>query len=347
MTVRDPTAGDDSSMNDKTPRNAVATYVRDITGRLGDNTVATRRSNLTTFCEFCDSREVVHLSDLEKETLRYDLLDWIDQNREWANTTTYQAIYDFSAFLQACEDVDWVEPGMSDALPTVELEDGEDVADDALEPSRVEDCLETIETIRPASARHVTMLLIYHVPCRASGVHSLDLRDYVSADEADGDRAYLRFRHRPETDTTLKNGIKSERSVGLADSVAETLDKYLYLQRTDVTDEHGREPLITSRVGRASTSTITDWVSWGTRRCLIDGECDCDGEIQKSLQEARQCATATPSHPVRKAGIRMYLRAGMDPEYIAERADMSEETLKKHYSDEEVEDMMRRSRFFD
>lgn len=73
-------------------------------------------------------------------------------------------------------------------------------------------------------------------------------------------RGQIKVRHRPETDTPLKNGIEAERIVNLDDRIMDVLDDYIQVRRHDVTDEFSREPLFTTRHGRLT----------GTTRGLLD-----------------------------------------------------------------------------
>jgi len=81
-------------------------------------------------------------------------------------------------------------------------------------------------------------------------VRSLDLDDY------DAEKQSLRFKHRPETGTPLKNKQTSERHVAISESLADLLDDWVELKRPAVTDEYGREPLITTTNGRIAKGDI-------------------------------------------------------------------------------------------
>jgi hypothetical protein len=51
--------------------------------------------------------------------------------------------------------------------------------------------------------------------------------------------------HRKETGTPLKNKGASERLIAPSSDECEVIEDYIARNREDVTDEHGREPLIT------------------------------------------------------------------------------------------------------
>lgn len=56
---------------------------------------------------------------------------------------------------------------------------------------------------------------------------------------------YSEVRHRPDMGSA-QNRKAAERAVDLADWMCEILDEYSKIHRHDVTDEYGREPLLTS-----------------------------------------------------------------------------------------------------
>jgi len=66
----------------------------------------------------------------------------------------------------------------------------------------------------------------------------------------------MKVRHWSDTATPIKNKGDGERLVALSDDICELLDDWLENKRPDVTDEHGREPLLASREGRLQKTTL-------------------------------------------------------------------------------------------
>ena len=73
---------------------------------------------------------------------------------------------------------------------------------------------------------------------RSSSAHALDIDDYYPRE------GWLDVRHRPETETPLKNKSRGERQVNLNEGVCEVLDDFIEANHPHVEDDHGRMPLL-------------------------------------------------------------------------------------------------------
>ncbi|WP_202613924.1 hypothetical protein [Halostella pelagica] len=103
------------------------------------------------------------------------------------------------------------------------------------------------------------------------GIRTLDLEDFDVDDQA------LCLRHRPDEGTPLKNGPTGERDVSLHPHVAAVGEDYIDgPNRFNVTDEYGRSPLITTRQGRPSLSTLQNWIYRITWPCKVGEPCPHD-----------------------------------------------------------------------
>ncbi len=85
---------------------------------------------------------------------------------------------------------------------------------------------------------------------------SLDMEDYTPGSETENGVPRLQFRQRPEQGTPLKNGLGSERVVNRKPKFASIIEGYTDHHRKEVTDDHGRHPLVTTSHGRPAVSTI-------------------------------------------------------------------------------------------
>jgi integrase len=204
--------------------------------------------------------------------------------------------------------------------------------DEAIPVDEATDILDQLRKQRHGTALHALMELFWNVGSRIGGARSLDLSD-VHLQENE-----LRFLHRPETGTRLKNGDSSdgtagdgERVVSISDELADALKAYIRVSRPDVTDEYGREPLFTTSHGRAARSTLRRWTyeatdcRWTRERDLeipCSGGCDSDSNI---------CPHSYYPHAIRRGAIVAHLSAGLQPDRAAGRFDVSYNVLKKHY----------------
>lgn len=110
-----------------------------------------------------------------------------------------------------------------------------------LDSDLAESILEHLSKFEYASRAHVVLALQWHTMMRRGAVRALDLQDCHSEDHC------LEVRHRPETETPVKNQEDGERIVALTPHVCDLLDDWIDNQRPDVTDRYGREPVVATQ----------------------------------------------------------------------------------------------------
>lgn len=105
--------------------------------------------------------------------------------------------------------------------------------------------------------------------------------------------------------------------------------------RHDVTDEYGREPLITTKHGRPSSSSLYNWVNKATHPCE---HAECPHDRDPSACEARgrndsacKCPSARSPHAIRRGSITHELNDDTPPEAVSERMDVTLDVLYEHY----------------
>lgn len=113
---------------------------------------------------------------------------------------------------------------------------------------------------------------MWHTGARLGGIRALDLGDV----DLDGDEPGLRYRHRPDADTPLKNKEQGKRFNRISRRVARVLRDYLKGPREDVTDEYGREPFVTTEFGRVSRTCVRNAFYRWTRPCFVGEGCPHD-----------------------------------------------------------------------
>jgi integrase len=323
------------SLESMTPEEAVNKYFD--TRDLKQSTEDTHKSSLYNhFVYWCEN--VGGIDDMNSLTGN-DLADYRVWRRDEASDRvdklspkseeTQQKIT--RTFIEYCESWEVVRPSLHEyvLVPNVDKEDA--VRDEVLDSGTAKDILEWLNKYEYGSLQHVVVLLFAACGARTGGVHSLDRDDYTS--ESDG--GYLKFQHRPESGTTLKNGKDGNREVEISDSVCDVLDDYLKDHRKAHTDEHGREPLLTTSHGRLATSTIRNYIYAWTRPCAIGRKCPYEKNPDEC--EARRnnwafkCPDSLSCHPVRKGYITAELKAGVPKAVVSERCDVSEAIMDKHY----------------
>lgn len=164
---------------------------------------------------------------------------------------------------------------------------------------------------------------------RVGAVRALDIGDY------DADEQLLALEHRPKSDTPVKNKERGERLVALSDDVCEVVDDWIEMRRPDVTDEYGRNPLVTTPQGRVHLTTLRgDCYRW-TRPCVATGECphDQDTETCDALEydQAFKCPSSVSPHAVRRGGITYALNNDWPMKAVSDRANVSKTVLDEHY----------------
>jgi integrase len=208
--------------------------------------------------------------------------------------------------------------------------DAEDnVRDVMLEADRADNILKYLEKFEYASRPHVVVSLLWHTFMRIGAVNALDVGDYDSKEQL------LKVRHRPETGTPIKNKKRGERLVAISADLCELLDDWLQIRRPDVTDEHGRAPLIASQQGRIHLSTLRADCYRSTRPCILTGECPHGREIETcdalEYDRAFKCPSSVSPHAFRRGGITYALNQDWPMKAISDRANVSETVLDEHY----------------
>lgn len=94
------------------------------------------------------------------------------------------------------------------------------------------------------------VLILWHTSIRIGTLRAIDV------DDIDFDENLIEIRNRPESGTRLKNGKPAERTINIAEYHLQVIADYVQHNRHDVTDDHDREPLITSVHGRLTEAPI-------------------------------------------------------------------------------------------
>ena len=292
-----------------------------------DATVASYRRRLSHFLDWCDEQGIETVG----EVTPWDVDEFDIHRREKGvkPISLNNELTTLRLFLEYCERVGIVADGLSETVEPPTIPDGEETNDEFLAPDDARDLLATYRNGRDRYTReHAVLELAWWIGCRKGGLAALDLDDY------DAGEGYVRFRHRPETETPLKNGADGERVVGLGEHAQNALDGYIEYNRHDTTDDHGRRPLFATAQGRAHINTLTKSVYFGTVPCRYR-ECPHGNERPTcefySRTNGYKCPSSVSPHPVRSGSIMWQLNCGMRPDRVAERVNATVEVIETYY----------------
>jgi len=326
-----------------TPDEALDLYLRERSTEVADSTLQAHEYRLNHFVRWCNEvAEIENTNNLTGRDLhRYKL--WRQEDGELNKVSLKSQMDTLRVFVRFCETVDAVPTDLHSKIISPTLSDGTGQRDVKLDSDEAEALLDYLGRFEYASFSHVLVLLLWRTGMRMGSVRSLDLRDF----DADGER--LSIRHRPDTDTPLKNKRQGERLVALNPAVCTVIEDYIEVNRHDVTDEYGRDPLLTTENGRPSKNTVRDTIYKWTRPCQYRGECphsrdmdDC--EALSVRWGASKCPSSMSPHAIRRGSITHHLTEDVPEQVVSDRMNVSQRVLEEHYDrrSEEVKVEQRR-----
>ena len=337
-----------------TPEAALDYYLETRRYDLADETMSSHRYRLESFVEWLVSEdhgdgEVTNLNEIDLRTIHaYRVFkreeNWEDQ--EPCNAVSMQGqVSTIRVFLEHLVGIDAVSENLHERIKLPKVRDGDGVDERLLEAERATAILDYMTKWEYATANHVAFIIFWRTSCRLGDLRGLDVKDF------DADEGALSFRHRPSTGTPLKNKKRGERDASLKPHVVEVIEDYLESpNRHDVTDEHGRYPLVTTKSGRPVTGTLRNWMYRMTQPCRTGEECpegfdpnECE---YRNFDQLAGCPDSLSPHPVRAGSITAHRDAGTPREVVSDRGDVSEKILEEHYDQASERQRMRRRREF-
>lgn len=321
-------------MDALTPDDAVEMYLQDRQANVSDATIRSHRSRLSHFTEWVEEQpDIEHMSDVTaRHCHEYRL--WRRDHGDPNAVTMKTQMDTFRVFVKWAESRGAATENLHDAVLSPTLSNGENAKETMLDPEVGDALLEYLETYRYASREHVVMLLIWRGLLRRGGVRAIDAPRDI---ELTGDDPRIRIRHRPETDTPLKNKNDGERTIGIKPSTAQVIEDYIETARDDVTGPDDREPLLTTVHGRPHVQTLQADAYAVTRPCVgPTSECPhdrdpgtCDAATDR--QQAYDCPSSRGPHDIRRGAITAWLQADVPSEITGARASTSPDVLDEHY----------------
>lgn len=308
-----------------------------------EHAAATRKSSkhrLQSFVQFCEEKEIDNLNDVSGRDL-YRFRIWRreghGEGREPIKLVTLKGqLATLRSFLQFAANIDAVRPSLYEQVTLPTMKHGEDVSDSTLEAERALAILEYLEHAKPASREHIILLLLWRTGARTGAVRGLDLRDLdLEGSHPKVKGPAIRFVHRPESGTPLKNQEDGTRWNRISEMTAKYLEDYLEYHRQDVTDDHGRKPVITTRYGRPAGNTIRKTLYKITRPCWRGESCPHNRDVAECeathLDQASKCPSSRSPHDVRSGRVTFYRSEDVPRRIVQDRLNASEDILDRHY----------------
>jgi len=311
------------------PEKGVQTYIRSRESELAQSTLYEHTTRLNRFLEWCDENGVDDLNDLDSRTCRDYLTSRQD---EVAPTTLENEMRTFRLAVEEWETINAVVRDLSKDVKVPTAKKGDQSRHVKIDPDHAEAILKFLSKYEYARFKHVLFVLLWKTGARTGGVRALDLGDFYPDQYR---RPVVSFHHRPETGTPLKNDRWGEREVPISEEAGEMIQDYINDFRPDVTDENGREPLLTTKQGRPQKTTVQRNIYGLTRPCYINAECPENKDPDKcewtSYNQSSKCPDSVAPHAVRRGFVTHMRSKGADFDTIGDRVDATSEVLRKHY----------------
>lgn len=310
------------------PSEAKEMYLDQKSTEASESTVQAHDYRLRHFVRWCDQNDIENLNELSGRDLHQYKL-WRRDDGDLNNVTMVTQLSTLRVFIRWCEQIDAVAEGLSESIVLPSLSKGADQRDAMLDAEDANQLLEYLRQFEFGTRTHALIEVLWHTGIRIGAAHSLDVEDYDSRE------ALLELRHRSDEGTTLKNKEVGERFVAINDAVCDVLDAYIEYNREEVTDEHGRRPLLSGQQGRPSKSTLRDSIYKITRPCIYTNNCphgrDLDECEALEPYKASKCPSSVSPHAVRRGAITHHLSEDVPDKVVSDRMDVSLDVLDKHY----------------
>jgi len=206
------------------PESALELYLADKEPESAYATHRSHRSRLGHFVRWCDERDITNLNELTGRRLQEYRL-WRRNEGDLSKTSVKTQIDTLRVFVRWLGTIDAVDHEFHVKVVSPDVTPNENSRDVKLDSEDAETILEHIETYEYASRPHVSLALFWHTMMRRGAARSLDVDDY------DPEEQCLEMRHRPDSDTPIKNGFDGERYIGLSGWLCQLLDDWLRDQR--------------------------------------------------------------------------------------------------------------------
>jgi site-specific recombinase XerD len=325
------------------PQEALEKYLAHRESDVSEATLYAHKSRLGHLVRWCEGEGIEALSELRPHHLQ-DYRLWRRNDGDLNDVTMNTQMSTLRVFLKWMQDYGAVPSELHEHVRIPER--GDDTRDKVFSADRAGAILEYLDQFEYASTRHVLFSILWHTGIRIGAARALDVDDFHEEER------YIELNHRPETGTPLKNRQTGERPIALDPKRTQLLADHIEARRPDVTDDHGRDPLLASEHGRPHTTVLRHWVYSVSHPCLYNGgDCphgrdmeECDAARVKN--RAYQCPSTFSPHDVRRSSITHFLSEDVPENKISERMDVTEAVLDDHYDKRDPERKMEQRRGF-
>ncbi|PSP37708.1 integrase [Halobacteriales archaeon QH_7_65_31] len=310
------------------PQQAVELYLKDRKPDITKSTYRNHKYHLNSFLEWAKQTGLASMNEMTGKHI-YEYKIWRRDTGDINALTLSNQLSTLRVFLSFCGSIEAAEEGLAEKVMTPDIDPEEMARDKAIDIETANEILGYLDTYEYASLRHTLFYLLWHTGIRTGTIHSLDIDDYHSEGQ------YIEIQHRPDQGTRLKNKSRAEREIHIKQEVCDVLEDYIKVNRHDVEDDHGREPLFTTSSGRAYKSLIQKHIYVATRPCHYSGNCPHNEDIEaceaSDFNLASKCPSSVSPHPIRRSAITAHLNADVPKEIASDRMNVSVSVLDKHY----------------
>lgn len=302
------------------PREAFELFLDHKATSCADATVRNYRYRMQYFLQWCEEEKGIdNLNGLTgRDIQRFQM--WRNDTKDLEETTLRNHMCSLRVFIKWCGSIEAVPENLYDKILIPEVGRGERHREETMDADEAEELLDYLSKYHLASVEHVAIALFWETGMRLGAAVSIDVGDI------DFDEGVIWLSHRPNNDTPLKNGKGGERPVAITSELAELLEEHIENRRNDVTDEYGREPLLTTSKGRMHRNTLRMLVYRVTAPHFRGEECpDCN------QGEERKCGESLNPHAIRRGSITHFLSQDVPVEIVGDRMNVSRDVLDEHY----------------
>jgi site-specific recombinase XerD len=299
------------------PRQAKERFLRRRRADRTESSIQSYHGRLKLFVEWCEAVGITEVGDLQP----YDINEYYDiRSGDVAATSVENEMYTLKEFCEFLETLGATDRDIASKVPFPDVDRDDRSSDTKLHHDQAHALIRHFRDDPDGygTRAHVLLELAWFTGARIGGLRALDLRD------VDHGENFVEFRHRPGTDTPLKNKYRGERPVAVPPATMQALSTYIQQNRFDVHDKHGRQPLLASARGRPTANTVRTWCYLATLPC-VRGTCPHGKEIAScewtDRDHASKCPSSRSPHPIRTGSITYQLNTGVPREVVSARCD--------------------------